>query len=136
MNVAVVGSRTFRDYRFLCEKLDALRFLWGNFTIVSGGAQGADSLAVRWAKERGMPEPIVIPAAWDDLSHPDAVIKTRRDGKRYDARAGFRRNQQIIDHCDVVVAFWDGRSPGTRDTLRKATFSGKLAKIYWPNYIK
>jgi hypothetical protein len=91
--------------------------------IISGMATGADAVAVDWA--------IVnwchwheYPAEWTDLSHPDAVIRTRRDGTQYDAKAGSRRNQRMLDegHPNLVIAFPGGT--GTADMVRRARKAG------------
>ena len=47
-----------------------------------------------------------------------------------DARAGQERNQRLIDHADVVVAFWDGVSTGTRSTVDRALDSGKEVHVF------
>ena len=125
MKYAVIGSRDFNDYDLLEkillkeEKLE---------TVISGKAPGADRLAAEFA-EKHSKELIEYKAKWDDLTHPDALIKVNKYGKKYDARAGFRRNQLIIDDADVVLAFWDGNSTGTLDALKKAKKAGKITKI-------
>lgn len=98
----VVGSRTFNDYDLLCNKLDHLLQNQDKIVIVSGGAKGADSLAERYAKEHNY-ELIIFPAKWDEL------------GKR----AGYVRNTEMhefISHFSKrgCVAFWDGKSKGTK----------------------
>ena len=71
--------------------------------IVSGGAAGADSLGERYANYYNIPIKRFLPE-WD----------------KYGKRAGYLRNQTIIDNCDMVLAFWDGQSRGTADTIEKA----------------
>ncbi len=44
--------------------------------------------------------------------------------------AGPRRNQLIVARCTDVIAFWDGKSPGTLDTIRKAMKAGKSCAVY------
>lgn len=100
MRVIVCGGREFGDYELVKTTLDMFRSIWGNFTVVSGAARGADSLGERWARENGQ---LVqqFPAQWN----------------RYGKRAGYVRNQQMLDTLepnDAVVAFWDGSSPGTK----------------------
>jgi hypothetical protein len=133
MKVGVVGSRTFDNVGFLWEKLDGCLWMWGPFTVVSGGAEGADTLAETWAVARDMYRE-VYEAAWADLTYSDALIKTRRDGSKYDARAGFRRNQTIVDTSDVLLAFMDPDNPtnGTSDTIRRARKKGIQVYILWP----
>ena len=50
----------------------------------------------------------------------------------YNPRAGFERNGLIVRDADRVVAFWDGRSNGTRDTIHKAEAAGKTYEIILP----
>ena len=40
------------------------------------------------------------------------------------------RNQRLIDACDVLVAFWDGASKGTRNTVERALDSGKEVHVF------
>ena len=110
--IAVVGSRSFKNYEFLKSILDA--YIGIVLVIVSGGAAGADKLAERWAKDNGVPLKVFYPS-W----------------KRYGKAAGPIRNQEIVDNCDFVIAFWDGKSRGTMDTLKKAVIAHKEVKIYW-----
>lgn len=111
VRVAVVGSREFGDYRLLKEFLDAElgRFPAGTqFELVSGGARGADSLAERYGNEKGIPVK-VFAADWN----------------RYGKSAGFRRNVDIIENCDLCVAFWDGQSRGTAHDFTICEEKGK-----------
>jgi hypothetical protein len=113
--LAVVGSRTFDDkvrlYEILTKNYDRIKM------IVSGGARGADTLAVEWATDFGIPY-LVFPAAWRD---PFTGA--------HDKGAGFRRNRYIVDNCDVVMAFWDGVSGGTAHTIKMAQEAGKPVRI-------
>lgn len=101
--VAVIGSRDFTDYKKLCEVLDK----YDIHEIVSGGARGADSLAAKYAKEHGIGLTEFFPD-WSVGKH-----------------AGHVRNQHIIDHCDIVFAFWDMESKGTKDSIVKAKKANK-----------
>lgn len=101
---AVVGSRSFADYALLCETLRPLAIS----RIVTGGAIGADRLAMRYARENDIP---------CDVFYPDY--------ERYGRGAPKRRNPTIIAHAEFVVAFWDGKSEGTRHALNIA----KLARL-------
>src|ERR1700748_1612581 len=114
--LAGVGSRTFRDYRLLCDTLDALHHEHPVRLVVSGGARGADQLAERWARENELPLQVLRPQ-WRDAN-----------GK-LDRSAGLKRNSDIVAVADTVVAFWDGISTGTRDSIRKAQACGKELRI-------
>jgi hypothetical protein len=132
MQVAIVGSRKFTDYDFMCSKMALLADFLPVEGVVSGGANGADALGMRWANDHGF-VPEIYPAYFTDLSHPEARLKKDRKGQWYDAAAGMRRNQTIVDKSDVVVAFMDLEhpTPGTSDTLEKARRAGKTVFVYW-----
>ena len=96
MIIAVIGSRDFTDYGKLKTILDRLK----PTKIISGGASGADTLGERYADENKIQKVIYLPE-WD----------------KYGKGAGFVRNQLIIDDCEMVVALWDGKSRGTRNSI-------------------
>jgi hypothetical protein len=123
------------DETFVWSVLDAWLQKLGRFTVVSGLALGPDTTAIKWANERGLPVPMVFPAYWDDLSHADAIIKTRRNGTEYDARAGFRRNQQVIDVAQLLIAFMDKHNPtpGATDVIKRAREKGIKVYVHWPD---
>lgn len=100
MRIIVAGGRDFNDYELLCRKLDFFLSRTENPVIICGEARGADSLGKRYALERGIPV-LSFPADWD----------------RYGKSAGFRRNKQMAENADALVAFWDGRSKGTANMI-------------------
>lgn len=122
MELAVVGSRSFDDYGLLEHLLDVLQ----PTKIISGGAKGADSLAEKYAKAYNIPTKI-YEAEWQDFSEP-CKRKTGKYGE-YNALAGFKRNQQIVDAAEYIIAFWDGESPGTKDTIQRAHQSNTPIKV-------
>ena len=98
----VAGSRGFNDYNRMKQELDAFLPKYEEITIVSGGARGADTLAERYAKERGCLL-VVIKADWD----------------KFGKSAGYRRNEAMHDYIKqfenrACVCFWDGTSKGTQ----------------------
>lgn len=109
MNLGIVGSRGFSDYKLLSERCHRLIEAYGAFNnIVSGGAKGADSLGVKFAEENKIETLIFLP-----------------DWEYYGKSAGMRRNVEIIENSDVVIAFWDGKSKGTLNSIE---LSKKLKK--------
>jgi len=113
MKIAVVGSRQ-------CTAKDSVEYLIGSLAakdpdtiIVSGGARGVDSWAAQATKRAGLRVEVYL-ADWD--THGKA--------------AGFIRNATIVEESDKVVAFWDGVSRGTNDTIKKARSVGKLARVF------
>lgn len=114
MKLAIIGSRGFNDYDFL--KKNVSDFLKHNSFvcthIISGGAKGADKLAEQFA-----------------LDNQLDMIVFKPDWKQFGKRAGFIRNTEIIEKADVVIAFWDGISSGTKDAIMKAIELNKRTKI-------
>lgn len=101
MRYAIIGSRTFNDYEKFKESVDPhLPYIT---QIISGGATGADSLASDYTKEHNIPI-LVFKPEWD----------------KYGRSAGFIRNKLIVQSSDIVVAFWDMKSNGTKHSLMYA----------------
>lgn len=107
MKVAVVGSRGFEDKALLFQTLDNLRDHYNAFDqfdlIISGGVAGVDKLAEQYAKERHIKTKIFLP-----------------DYAKHLRVAPIRRNAQIVEAADLIVAFWDGKSKGTGNTMKTA----------------
>lgn len=103
VKVIVAGSRGFRDYRLLQEKLDFYLQNYSDVEIVSGGARGADRLGEQYARTKGF-KLRLFPANWD----------------LYGKKAGYLRNQQMAQYADYCVVFWDGKSRGTQHMIRLA----------------
>lgn len=102
LSLAVVGSRSFEDYVLLGKWINfaTQEALLTTVEIVSGGARGADRLAKRWAEDNGVTY-MEYPAEWD----------------HYGKRAGMVRNRLIVERADTILAFWDGKSPGTMNVI-------------------
>jgi hypothetical protein len=110
MKLAIIGSRDFTDYSLLEQTLE---FYKPYITLViSGAAKGADSLGERWALSNKI-KTLIFPANWNE----------------YGKRAGFIRNEDIIQNCDCCVAFWDGVSKGTKHSISLCEKYDKPLKI-------
>ena len=48
----------------------------------------------------------------------------------YGKSAPLKRNLQIIDYADLVIAFWDGSSRGTRYVIEHCKKRGKKVAVY------
>ena len=111
IKLAIVGSRGYPDkdrvgyYVWTLKPFVSL--------IISGGAPGVDTIAESTARRNGIPVRS-IPADWDNLGR----------------KAGPIRNTEIVAEADYVVAFWDGVSRGTFDTIAKARAQDKLRAVY------
>jgi len=113
INLAIVGTRTFTDYIFLEKSVLNNYDITTISNIISGGATGADTLAEVFAKKYSIP-----------------IIIYKPDWKLYGRGAGPIRNKIIIDSSDTVIAFWDGISPGTKNSVDLAKKSNKPIIIY------
>lgn len=105
-NVIVAGSRSFAVYSLLLQTLDKLFAAKKPTAIICGEAKGADTFGRRYAEARHIPV-LSFPADW----------------RKYGRGAGYIRNVEMLKHADMLVAFWDGESKGTRhmiDISRKA----------------
>jgi hypothetical protein len=111
--VAIIGSRSYPRPDLVAVFVATLP---EDAVIVSGGARGADIFAENAARARGL-ETLIFPADWENLGR----------------RAGPIRNQQIIDHADSVVAFWDGRSRGTLHSLALARRANLPIQVFGPD---
>lgn len=118
MKIAIVGSRQFDNYPLLKQQMQP--YEQGVTLVISGGAKGADELAAQWSEEVIGQPPLVILPRWKDIEHPDAILKTDKNGESYDAAAGLRRNKEIANRADFIVAFWDGKSKGTKQIIAYA----------------
>lgn len=119
MRLLVCGGRDYVNTVMVYRTLDALHRRTPVTEFIQGGAKGADRIAKEWAMTKVEIIRWECKAAWLDLSHPDAVIKVRADGTKYDAKAGHRRNARMLEwKPDLVVAFPGGG--GTADMVRQA----------------
>lgn len=112
MIIGIVGSRGFNDYELMCDVLKMFKIT----KIISGGAKGADSLAKKYAKEHNIP-----------------IIEYLPDWNKYGKSAGYIRNQDIVSNSEVIIAFWDMKSKGTKHSIDIATKMYKPLRVI--NYI-
>ena len=107
MKVAVIGSRNLT--------IDDLgRYLPAETTeIVSGGARGVDTSAREYA-----------------MANSIRLTEFLPEYERYKKGAPLKRNLQIIEYADMVVAFWDGKSKGTKFVIDNCNKIGKKVIVY------
>jgi len=111
MKIAVIGSKTFNDYKKFKDIMDKFLKKFQDVEFVNGGANGTDSLAQRYAREHGIPIKIYYP-----------------NWKKYKKAAGPIRNKLIWQNADIGIAFWDEKSKGTWYSLK---FSKEMNKKLW-----
>ncbi len=108
MKIAIIGSRSVDP----SNELIAQHLPPFTDAIISGGAQGADRAAARYAKAHGI-----------------ELVEFLPDYDKHGRRAPLVRNQLIVDAADHVIAFWDGHSRGTMHTVGLAKKAGKTVMI-------
>lgn len=106
MKVAVIGSRSL-SVANLSSYLPE-----GTTEIISGGAKGVDASAREYATRRGVTLTEFLP-----------------DYRRYGKAAPLRRNIEILERADMVLAFWDGKSRGTKFVIDECVKRGVSLRI-------
>lgn len=99
----VAGGRDFNDFRLLSSKLIHLANVIladKDVSIVSGMASGADRLGYIFAQHNHV-KCYEFPANW----------------LKYGKSAGIKRNAEMGNFSDGLLAFWDGRSKGTEHMI-------------------
>jgi YspA, cpYpsA-related SLOG family len=102
MKTIIAGGRTITDYSLVSTALAESGFI--PTEIVSGMAPGVDTLAVQYATQHNLPLK-EFPANWS----------------LYGRSAGPRRNRQMAEYADALIAVWDGESRGTKNMIEEAT---------------
>lgn len=105
--IIIAGGRDFMDYNLLKEKTNKIlqeKKVTHKIVIISGCARGADTLGLRYASENAF-DVEEYPADWD----------------KYGKKAGYVRNVEMAENADALIAFWDGKSKGTKHMIDIAT---------------
>lgn len=125
MRIAIVGCRTkwltedqirttAREVHRLVRKLRDEETL--DLEIVSGEADGVDT----WAK---------VSAGMLGVKYKPFPAKWKLPDGSLDRGAGHKRNAEIVRYADKVFAFWDGKSPGTENTIALTRKAGKPIEV-------
>jgi hypothetical protein len=106
MKLAIIGSRAIENLdlnEYIKEKPDV---------IISGGAKGIDTIAWEWA-----------------LKNNIEIIVHRPNYNKDGKWAALKRNDIIINEADKIIAFWNGKSTGTKYVIEKAKKINKPLEI-------
>ena len=107
MRVAVIGSRGL-------QVNDLGKYLPDEVTeIISGGARGVDTSAREYATEHGLKLTEYLP-----------------EYNKYGRSAPLKRNITIIENADLVLAFWDGSSKGTKYVIENCKKRNIPVQVY------
>lgn len=113
MKLAIVGSRDGLPWAKVRDEIERIVSRADVELVISGGASGVDQLAASIARRAGKKVREYLP-----------------DWRAWGKRAGFLRNQTIVDAADAIVAFWDGASRGTANTITLSRDAGKPTTVY------
>ena len=80
--------------------------------IISGGAKGIDTVAEQYA-----------------AAHKIECRVYKPDYARFGKAAPLKRNDEMVEQADMVIAVWDGKSRGTKHTIDYAVKTGKEVKV-------
>ena len=110
MKLLVAGSRSIKEYdleKYIPDETEM---------IIAGGADGIDSLAEKYADEKHLSKLILRPKY-----------------ELYGKYAPLKRNEKMVELCDMALVIWDGRSKGTKFTINYAKKLGKKVTIITEN---
>lgn len=114
--VVVTGSRTWTDKSRIHDAFAKIKDKHSDVRLVNGTARGADRLCATLAVGYGF-RVVDVPADWE----------------RYGRSAGYRRNVRMLEmEPDLVLAFWDGTSKGTKHTIDEARRRGLKVCVCTP----
>ena len=106
MKLLIVGSRSIKNFDlspYVSKDVD---------TVISGGANGVDTLAEEYADKNRLTKLIMRPAY-----------------ARYGKGAPLKRNEEMVKLADSVLVIWDGKSRGTKYTAEFAKKEGKPVTV-------
>jgi len=108
VRVVISGSRTIKDKNLVWKALNESKFTITE--LISGGAQGVDTLGEAWARSKNIPVKVYRP----DYSLPNPKY------------APLLRNQKMAEVGDALVAIWADGSRGTAHMI------GCMEKLHKP----
>ena len=106
MKLLIVGSRSIKNYdisEFISPDVDV---------IISGGAEGIDSIAEQYADKKRISKYIIRPQY-----------------SVYGKTAPLKRNEIMVDMADFVLVIWDGKSKGAKFTIKYAKKCNKPVSV-------
>ncbi len=111
MKTIIAGGRNVTDSLILESAIKELP--WQISEVVSGGAKGVDVMGEEWAEKNGIP-----------------VKVFKADWKTYGRAAGPKRNEQMAEYAEALLAIWDGKSKGTANMIKNAEKNGLVVHVF------
>jgi uncharacterized phage-like protein YoqJ len=117
---------------------------WAGASIITGMALGVDTWAAEFAINNGISFHAYVPfkgqeTMWPASSqiHYNKLLKTASSivyvcNPGYAAWKMQKRNEAMVDACDVLYAIWDGSTGGTGNCVRYARKVGKTIVVFNP----
>jgi hypothetical protein len=126
MKVIIAGSRTLNNPKNVDDAVGSAYNKWMQEDqerwqeymlpeIVSGGAQGVDFLAELYAKKKSL-----------------KFTEFKADWESFGKQAGFKRNVEMAEYADRLIAVWDGASRGTFHMMQQMVARQKPVFVYCP----
>jgi hypothetical protein len=109
VKVIIAGTRTCKDMLLLEQAVSESGFEITE--IVCGESTGGEHLGLVWGERNNIPVKVFA-----------------TDWERYGDTASSRRNGEMADYGEALIALWDGTSPGTRSLIAKA--NKRNLKVY------
>lgn len=114
MKCVIAGSRTIFDYKLFERVMKKYNFL-DISEVVSGTAEGVDTLGEKWASKHGI-----------------KITRIKAEWTRLGKKAGVIRNKVMADYADIAIVIWDGSSPGSKNMIEEMK---KLKKVCYVEQI-
>lgn len=130
LRIIIAGGRDFNDFKLLFKSVEKIQsdYVDKHFNelsrvcIVSGTARGTDKLGELYAERVGV-----------------HIYRFPADWETYGKSAGYRRNAEMAkfasedNNIGVLIAFWDGKSRGTKHMIDLAKRHGLKVNVvnYW-----
>jgi hypothetical protein len=116
--IVIAGSRSIKDFQVLLLAMDqavksGIIKPAHSYEIISGGAVGVDTLAGDYARKFGY-----------------SLTEIKPDYSRHGMGAPLKRNTEMAQQGDVLIAIWDGVSRGTQHMINEMKKLNKPIFIY------
>jgi hypothetical protein len=112
MRTIIAGSRKCPHYHLICQAVEEAG--WEITTVISGCARGADAFGEQYALEHGIP-----------------VERHPADWARFGRSAGPRRNHEMAQCAEALIAVLCPGSRGTENMIHEAQAAGLKIYVKW-----